>query len=119
MKNSVLIRNLLSSLIAALLFTVLVSLAQAGELTVENNTGRAVVELSLSKPGVNIWGDSLLAPDTAIAAGESVSVPVGDDLESADLRALLDNGGQELYSNIDFQGLSRIKLNSQGTVVVE
>ena len=118
MINYVLKRNVLSGMIAALLLVFLPSMAKATELTVENNTGQAIVELSLSTPGDNEWGDNLLPAGSAIAVGEAASVPIADQAGPNDLRALLDNGGQELYSNIDFTGLSRLRLNSQGTVEV-
>ena len=119
MKNSVLIRNMVSTMIAALLFVLLASLAQADELTVENNTGRAIVELAISQPGANAWSDNLLPVDTALTVGEAVSIPLADNVESGDLRALLDNGSQELYSSIYLHGLSHLKLSQGGTVVAE
>ena len=119
MKNSVLLRNMISSMIAAILFVLLAYLAQAAELTVENNTGRAIVEPRLSRPGANVWSENLPAQDTAVTVGEAVSIPLADNFESDGLRARLDNGSQGLYPGIDFKGLSRIRLNSQSTVVVE
>jgi len=118
MKYFCVAKNLISTMIAALLFLVLASLAPAAEVTVENNTGQAIKEINLSETTMNLWQDNLLEPDTAIGPAESASVNLDADSGKMDLRARLDDGSEEIYPNIDFRDVSRIRLNSRGTVEI-
>ncbi len=85
--------------------------AGADALTIENQTGRPVVELYASNADAHVWeAEDEMLDGRVLAPGQSVTVELSRRFKIYDLKAVHDNGAERPYYGFNIRRISRLQL---------